>query len=93
MSPRSGRRWVYRTVGGLNSNLLLRGTSIRRGMGFPPQTEALKKFFDDRTLLDNDVPILENVYLEEVAGKRRAVFCFPIETRRTDGAPTRVDSA
>ncbi len=63
-------------------------------MGFLPQTEALKNFFDDRTLLGNDVPILENVYLEEVAGKRRAVFCFPIKIRRADGVPpTRVDSA
>ncbi len=59
-------------------------------MGFLPQTEALKNVFDDRTLLGNDVPILENVYLEEVAGMRLEVFCFPIKIRGADGAPTRV---
>ncbi len=42
------------------------------------------------TLLGNDVLILENVYLEEVAGKRLEVFCFPIKIRGADGAPTRV---
>ena len=42
------------------------------------------------TLLGSDVLILENVYLEEVAGKRLEVFCFPIKIRGADGAPTRV---
>ena len=42
------------------------------------------------TLLGNEVLIIENLYLEEVAGKRLGVFSFPIKIRGSDGAPTRV---
>ncbi|MFQ5852144.1 MAG: cyclase family protein [Candidatus Binatia bacterium] len=42
------------------------------------------------TLLSNDVPIIENLYLEEVVGKKLEVLCFPIKIRGSDGAPTRV---
>ncbi len=38
-------------VGGVKSNLFLRGTSIRRGMSFFPQTQVLKD-------LSNDVPLV-----------------------------------
>jgi kynurenine formamidase len=57
----------------------------------PPQRR--KKGFDcpaHRTLLGNDVLIIENLNLEEVAGRRLQVFCFPIKLRGCDGAPTRV---
>ena len=43
-----------------------------------------------QTLLGSEVLIIENLYLEEVAGKRLEVFCFPIKIRGCDGAPTRV---
>jgi len=43
-----------------------------------------------QTLLGHEVLIIENLYLEEVAGRRLQVFCFPIKIRGSDGAPTRV---
>jgi len=48
----AGRGFFTLTDCKRGQNLFLGGTSIRRGMGFLPQTQVLKNFLDDRTLVD-----------------------------------------
>ena len=60
-------------IGGVKSNLFFRGTSVRRSMGFLPQTQVLKD-------LSNDVPLVNEAndsFRRSTWGRQEDLFRTP----------------